>query len=481
HAMSNVLPATATPGLPKDRLENDLADKKPLYSEAEARTESERCLYCVDAPCIKAWPTEIDIPTFIKKIATGNVRGSAKTIFEQNLLGYSCARVCPVEVLCVGSCVYNGWGREPIAIGRLQRFATETATAKGAAPVMKRRIDIGVQSKKVACIGAGPASLAFAGYLALEGHQAVVFERKAVAGGLNTTGIAPYKLHADDAVHEVEFVQGLGVEVVTGVEVADSDGAGRISGKKLLETYDAVFLGVGLGADTKLGIPGEDGPGVYGATAWIERMKLEMSSAHKGEIAGKNVIVVGGGNTAIDVARECAQLGALHVAMIYRRGAEHMSGYAHEMEGARLDGVRLVTNVQPVAFVREGDAKSGKLVALRVAKTDENAKPIAGTEHDIPCDMVALAIGQSKLRDIAKQLPGVELDKRGCVACDPKNGQTGNPKVFAGGDCINGGKEVVNAVADGRNAARTLIERWARLTPNPSPEAGEGRTLAGAE
>jgi dihydropyrimidine dehydrogenase (NAD+) subunit PreT len=449
---------------PAQRLENQLADKKPLYSDAEARAEAERCLYCVDAPCIKACPTEIDIPTFIKKIASGNVRGSAKTIFEQNLLGYSCARVCPVEVLCVGDCVYNGWGRDPIQIGRLQRFATETATRAvkaGAAPVLKRHVDIGRSSKKVACIGAGPASLAFAGYLALEGHQAVVFDKKPVAGGLNTTGIAPYKLHADDAVHEVEMIQSLGVEVVTGVEVGDSDGAGRISGRKLLETYDAVFLGVGLGADTSLGIPGEEGPGVFGATAWIEKMKLGMSVDDKGEIAGKNILVVGGGNTAIDVARECAQLGAQHVAMLYRRGTEHMSGYAHEMEGARIDGVRLVTNVQPVAFVREGDAATGKLLALRVAKTDENAKPLAGTEHDIPCDMVALAIGQSKLRDVAKQLPGVELDKRGCVACDPKNGQTGNPKVFAGGDCINGGKEVVNAVADGRNAARTLLERWA--------------------
>jgi dihydropyrimidine dehydrogenase (NAD+) subunit PreT len=449
--------APGSSALSKDRLENDLADKKPLYSEAEARTEAERCLYCVDAPCIKACPTEIDIPTFIKKIASGNTRGSAKTIFEQNLLGYSCARVCPVEVLCVGSCVYNGWGREPIAIGRLQRFATETATAKGQPAVVKKRIEIGRQSKKVACIGAGPASLAFAGYLVLEGHEAVVFEKKPIAGGLNATGIAPYKLHAHDAVHEVEFVQDLGVEVVTGVEVGDSDGAGRIAAKKLLDTYDAVFIGVGLGLDTALGIPGEVGQGVYGATAWIERMKLAMSQAHRSEIAGKNVIVVGGGNTAIDVARECAQLGAAHVAMVYRRGADSMSGYAHEMEGARLENVRLVTNVQPVAFVRDA---GGTLTALRVAKTDANAKPIEGTEHDIPCDMVALAIGQSKLRDVANLLPGVVLDARGCITCDPKNGQTGNPKVFAGGDCINGGKEVVNAVADGRNAARTLMERW---------------------
>jgi len=468
--------------LPPDRLENDLHDKKPLYSDAEARAEAERCLYCADAPCIKACPTEIDIPTFIKKIASGNVRGSARTILEQNLLGYSCARVCPVEVLCQGSCVYNAWGREAIQIGRLQRYATELAsgvapagtggsgaltssgggaatggvTRKALPPLLQPKTQR--SGKKVACIGGGPASLAFAGYLALEGHDAVIFEKKAVAGGLNTTGIAPYKLHADDAVHEVEFVTGLGVELRTGIEVGDTDGQGRISGKKLLDTYDAVFLGVGLGADTRLGIPGEDGPGVYGATAWIEQMKLEMSRAAREEIAGKNVIVVGGGNTAIDVARECAQLGALHVAMIYRRGAADMSGYAHEMESARVEGVRLVTNAQPVAFVRDA---AGKLTALRVAKTDEKAKPIAGTEHDIPCDLVALAIGQSKLRDIAKQLPGVELDARGCIVCDPETGQTGNPKVFAGGDCINGGKEVVNAVADGRDAARTLMARWA--------------------
>ena len=455
--MTNALPSAGAHGLSNDRLENDLVDKKPLFSASEAAAEAERCLFCVDAPCIKACPTEIDIPTFIKKIATGNVRGSAKTIFDQNLLGYSCARVCPVEVLCQGSCVYMGWGRDPIQIGRLQRFATETATAKGAPAVLKRRYEIGKTSKRVACIGAGPASLAFAGYLALEGHEAVVFEKKAVAGGLNTTGIAPYKLHAHDAVHEVEFVKALGVEVATGIEVGETDGAGRISGKKLLETYDAVFLGVGLGADTSLGIPGEEGSGVYGATAWIERMKLELGSGARTEITGKKVIVVGGGNTAIDVARECAQLGAANVSMVYRRGASAMTGYAHEMEHARLENVQLVTHVQPIAFVRDA---GGKLTALRVARTDEAAKPVAGTEHEIPCDLVALAIGQSKLRSVAKLLPGVELDARGCVACDPRNGQTGNAKVFAGGDCINGGKEVVNAVADGRNAARTLIERW---------------------
>ena len=433
--------------LSNDRLEVELEDKKPLFSKAEALTEAERCLYCVDAPCIKACPTEIDIPTFIKKIASGNVKGSARTILEQNLLGYSCARVCPVEVLCAGSCVYNAWEREPIAIGRLQRFAMEAGGNQVLAKKTART------KKRVACIGAGPASLAFAGTLALEGHEAVVFEKKSLAGGLNTTGIAPYKLHAQDAVHEVEFVKGLGVEVRTGMEVGSEDGTTTISGRKLLESYDAVFVGVGLGADTKLGIPGEDGPGVYGATAWIERMKLEQCEP----IAQKRIIVVGGGNTAIDVARECAQLGALDVAMIYRRSAGEMSGYEHEMEAGRIEGVRLIGHLQPISFVRDA---SGKLVALKVARTDSQAKILPGTEHDILCDMVALAIGQSKLRDVAKHLAGVELDARGCLVADPKNGATGNPKVFAGGDCINGGKEVVNAVADGRNAARTLLAQW---------------------
>ena len=444
--------------LPEDRLENELADKKPLYTEAEAKAEADRCLYCSDAPCIKACPTEIDIPTFIKKIASGNVRGSARTIFEQNLLGHSCARVCPVEVLCQGDCVYTGWGRDPIQIGRLQRFATETATRPGQAPVLAKKVDVGVAKKRVACIGGGPASLAFAGYLALEGHEAVVFEKRAYAGGLNTTGIAPYKLHAHDALHEVAWVEGLGVEIKTGIEIGADDGPGRISGKKLLETYDAVYIGVGLGADSKLGIPGEDGPGVYGATEWIEEMKLEMTKAHREQIAGKRVLVVGGGNTAIDVARECALLGAADVAMCYRRGVPEMSGYAHEMSGGRKEGVRLVGHVQPVAFVRDA---SGKLTALRVAKTDATAKPIAGSEHELPCDLVALAIGQSKLSAIAAALPGVELDKRGCVVvADTSTCVTGNAKVFAGGDCINGGKEVVNAVADGRNAARALLARW---------------------
>jgi glutamate synthase (NADPH/NADH) small chain len=448
---------TPLPRPPADRLERELPDKKPLFSDAEAEAEANRCLYCADAPCIKACPTEIDIPTFIKKIASGNVRGSARTIFEQNMLGYSCARVCPVEVLCAGSCVYNAWGREPIAIGRLQRYATEKATQAGQQPLFRAKSASG---KKVAMIGAGPASLACAAYLALEGHKSVIFEKRPLPGGLNTTGIAPYKLQADDAIHEIKWLLDLGhIEIEPGVEIGK-----QVSGADLLKDYDAVFIGVGLGEDTKLGLPGEDGPGVFGATAWIEKLKTAPAQDSVPPLRGKRVLVVGGGNTAIDVARECAQLGASDVAMVYRRGSADMSGYHHEMEHARLEGVRLVENSVPVAFVRDDQ---GNLTGLRVAKTDDG-KAVAGTEHDLPCDFVALAIGQSKLRSVAKELPGVALDARGCVVADEKTCQTGNEKVFAGGDCVNGGKEVVNAVADGRNAARTLIARWGRASSTGS-------------
>jgi len=431
--------------LPAGRAESVLPDKKPAMTEGEARLEAERCLYCADAPCTKACPTSIDVPGFIKRIASGNVRGSARVIFEQNILGASCSRVCPVEVLCEGSCVYEAWHHKPIAIGRLQRFATETATATatGHAPgLLKGKASKSTGGKRVACVGAGPASLAFAATLALEGHHATVYDKRPLPGGLNTTGVAPYKLHADESLSEVEWVASLGVEIRCGAEIGKD-----VTAKQLLAEHDAVFLGLGLGEDSKLGIPGEDGPGVVGATAWIEQMKLAPGAGAK--LGG--VIVVGGGNTAIDVARECAQLGAAEVTMVYRRGAADMSGYDHEMSGARKDGVRLVVHGKPVAVVRDA---AGAVKALRVSAAG------AGAERDLPCELVAVAIGQSKLRTVAQQFPGVALDARGCVVADAQTGATGNPKVFSGGDCVNGGKEVVNAVAEGRNAARHLLATW---------------------
>ena len=231
------------------RLESQLPDHKPTYTPGQALAEANRCLYCSDAPCVAACPTGIDIPGFIRKIATDNLRGSARAILSANLLGYSCARVCPVEVLCAGACVHQHQGQKTIAIGRLQRYAVEAAFERGdAASLLRRKPGNG---RKVACVGGGPASLACAGYLALEGFAVDIYEQRALAGGLNTTGVAPYKMHVEGSLREVELVRDLGVNVKTGVAIGRD-----VAPQALLDGYDAVFLGVGLGADTRLGIPG---------------------------------------------------------------------------------------------------------------------------------------------------------------------------------------------------------------------------------
>ena len=233
-----------------NRLETQLEDAKPLYSEGEAIAEANRCLYCHDAPCVEACPTGIDIPGFIRKIGTGNIKGSARRILSANLMGYSCARVCPVEVLCVGACVYNDWERTPpIQIGRLQRYATEELVSSPAAATLFEKA--APNGRKVVCIGAGPASLAAAGYLALEGFDVTVLEADDLPGGLNTTGVAPYKMHAASALTEVDFVRSLGVTIREGVRVGDD-----IDAATLVSDYDAVFIGVGSGCGRRAGNPG---------------------------------------------------------------------------------------------------------------------------------------------------------------------------------------------------------------------------------
>lgn len=434
------------PSLPDNRLEERFEDKKPPYTEAEAIAEANRCLYCVDAPCIKACPTEIDIPTFIRKIATGNVKGAARTILSQNLLGKSCGQVCPVEVLCAGACVYNEWEREPIRIGRLQRHAVETAIAVDPKLYTKKP----ATGKRVALIGAGPASIAAAGWLALEGHKAVIFERKAMPGGLNTLGIAPYKMKANDALAEIEWILSLGdIEIRQGVEVVnEAKESHQVSVASLYAEYDAVYLGLGLGPDSRLSIEGEDGGGVEGATALIERLKADPSL----QLAGiRKAIIVGGGNTAIDIAHELALLGVFST-MVYRGTEAEMSAYDHEISSGRIDGVSVACSRIPTKVVRN---ESGRVVALRVART-ENKRAVAGTEEDLPADVVVVATGQSRLTDLAKAFAGVELDSRGRVVVDTATYRTGNPKVWSGGDCVNGGKEVVNAVAEARVAARNM-------------------------
>lgn len=432
------------PVLPEGRLEQRFRESKPAYSSAEAITEANRCLYCVDAPCIKACPTGIDIPNFIHKISTGNTLGAARTILKENILGASCARVCPVEVLCAGACVYNAWEREPIAIGRLQRFATETAIAERplASLVASRKKPTG---KKIALVGAGPASIAAAGLLALEGHQAVIFERKMTPGGLNTLGIAPYKQSALQALDEIRHVLTLGdVELRDGVEI----NANNVH--KLTRDFDAVFLGMGLGADSWLEAEGEKGTGVYGAVDLIERIKGDASFSIDGV---KCALVVGGGNTAIDIAHELKLLGIADVAMVYRRTAEAMSGYEHELAHAREHGVRLLENTVIRGFIRNDE---GHVQAVKLAKAVDG-KAIESPIEILETQLVALAIGQATATELCVGLEGVELDKKGRVRVDVSTQRTGNPKVWSGGDCVNGGKEVVNAVQEAKIAVRDML------------------------
>jgi len=435
--------------IPFGRLEERFEEKSPLYDESEAVAEANRCLYCVDAPCVKACPTSIDVPTFIRKIGTGNVRGAARTILGANLLGQSCGQVCPVEVLCAGACVYNTWEREPIRIGRLQRYAVEAALAKPGPALFEAKPKTG---RRIACIGAGPASLAVAGYLALEGHRAEIFERKPLPGGLNTLGVAPYKMKADQSLEEIRWILSLGdVELRAGLAVvAEPKGPGEIAARALLAEYDAVFLGLGLGDDSRLGVPGEAGEGVIGAVDFIERLKAEPGLGLPGV---RRAAVIGGGNTALDVAHELALLG-VDTALVYRRSQAEMTGYAHELEAARVDGARLLESRVPLEILRE----DGRVTGIRLARA-EGGRAVTGApgaDEVMPVDLVVVSIGQSRATQVALAFEGVELDAKGRVVVDPATGRTGNPKVWSGGDCVNGGDLVVTAVADGKRSARSI-------------------------
>ena len=421
-----------------DRSEASFEDKKPALTKAQALAEANRCLYCYDAPCIKACPTSIDIPEFIRKIATENERGSAKTILSSNILGQSCARVCPVEVLCVGACVYNDKGEPPIQIGKLQRYATDWVVESG-----ERLFEAGAPTgKSVALIGGGPASLACAHELRRYGHAATIYEKRPVIGGLNTTGIAPYKLRADASVKEAEYVLAIGgIEVKTGVEIGKD-----VTLADLEKKHDAVFFGAGLGPDSTLDVPGANLEGIGGAVDFIERMKLGKVDLSK----VKHGVVIGGGNTAIDVVRELRGLGVQRVTLLYRGNEEAMPAYEHEWEGAKIEGASAEWHAMPVGY--EGDA--GRVKGVRCLRTDAQKKSIAGTEFTVPAEIVLVATGQSKLGQMLAALEGVKLDK-GRIVVD-KEGRVGRKGYFAGGDAANGGKEVVNAVAEGRDAARAI-------------------------
>ena len=411
----------------------------PLTAQA-ATVEANRCLYCFDAPCTGACPTHIDVPRFIKKIANENLLGSALTILDANILGASCSRVCPVQVLCEGACVMHHKHESPIKIGLLQRHAMDAFYANGA--VLPKR-STQERSERVACIGAGPASLACAAELRQRGYKVAVFDRHPLPGGLNTYGVAEYKLRTADSLREIELVRSLGVEFQFNREIAGEAGFAILE-----KEFDAIFLGVGLGAMHRLGIPGEDHPDVVDALTLIAGYKTAGRLA-----VGRRVAVVGAGNTAIDAANAAKRLGAEEVTILYRRAKAHMSAFEFEYEHALQEGVKFMWHTQPVAIHADEQGALRSIECLRVELL-QDAKPrlIPGSNFHVECDMVVPAIGQSPLLEVLEQCRGVKVE-RGRVIVDRATGQTANPKYFAGGDCVNGGREVVDAVADGKRAA----------------------------
>ena len=436
------------PKLTSEQYEKNFAEIVPPISPRQAAIEAARCLYCFDAPCTVACPTHIDVPAFIKKIFTGNLRGSARVILEANILGQSCGRVCPTEVLCEGACVMEEKGVKPIEIGRLQRHAVDY--------VLDRKIQLfhagAPNGKRVACVGAGPASLACAAELAKLGYRVTIFDRNKLPGGLNTYGIAAYKLRAADSLREVEMVRGLGVEFRQGAEVGRD-----VTFAQLEKEYDSVFIGVGLGETWDLELPGQNLSGVFGAIEFIEATKVK--SFPEVEV-GRRVACIGAGNTAIDVVTAAKRLGAEFVHLIYRRGEKEMPAFHYEYDLAKLDGVIFHWHTQPVRILGE----DGKVAGIECVHTQQKlvgargrseVAPVLGTEFKLEVDMVVRAIGQKPVTDLFRAVPGIEIRTNGTVAVNERR-QSGNPKYFAGGDCVNGGKEVVDAVAEGMAAARSI-------------------------
>ncbi len=422
--------------------------KKPLMSDTEAYYESSRCLYCYDAPCINACPTGIDIPNFIRQINDGNKDGAAKTIYDSNWMGHACGNVCPTEELCEGACVYNHQDVKPIEIGRLQAHATEKVIRT------KKKLFITGKAtgKKVAVIGAGPAGVSCACELRMLGHAVDIFEARAKPSGLCVYGVAPYKLTNEEAVDEIAYLQEqFGFNVHYNKPVT-----GRADFERLEKDYDAIFIGIGLGGTSSLGLPGDDKKGVMGALEFVE----ELRNKHQATPVGSKVIVLGGGNTAMDAASESCRMGAESVVIAYRRGPEEMGAYSFEFDLAKKSGSKALFNVTPVEVLGNGSVTGVKFIRNKAAYGKIEAIP--GSEFVEPCDMVLLGTGQGKQVELLEQIAGLALDKKGRILDNRgrivvnENYQTNNPKYFAAGDAVNGGVEVVNAAAEAKKAAHGI-------------------------
>lgn len=436
------MPTPMTPGIVPGRLSADeiaanFADLHAPLDRHEAAVAADRCYFCHDAPCVTACPTGIDIPLFIRQIATGTPEAAARTIFDSNILGGMCARVCPTENLCEGACVREAAEGKPVEIGRLQRHATDALMARPGHPYARAA----ATGKRIAVVGAGPAGLACAHRLAMKGHEVTLYEAKAKPGGLNEFGIAAYKAVDGFAQKEVEWLLGIGgITVVTGRRL----GAG-LTLDALRAEHDAVFLGIGLGGVNALRVPGEEKAGVGAAVAMIAALR---QAPDPGALpVGRNVVVIGGGMTAVDAAVQSRLLGADTVTIAYRRGREKMSASVYEQDLAASKGVRILHNVMPVAVHGNGTAAE-----VEFEYTAEGPGGLRGTgeRFRLAADQVLAAIGQTLATDAGLRIEGGKIAVTGA-------GRTSLPGVWAGGDCATGGDDLtVTAVAEGRDAAEDI-------------------------
>ncbi|ABD55630.1 NAD(P)-dependent oxidoreductase [Jannaschia sp. CCS1] len=432
-----------TPGIAPARLEatelaQNFSDLHAPLDGHEALVAADRCYFCHDAPCITACPTSIDIPLFIRQIATGTPEAAARTILDQNILGGMCARVCPTETLCEEACVREAAEGKPVLIGQLQRYATDIVMDAGVHPFQRAE----VTGKKVAVVGAGPAGLACAHRLAMHGHSVDIFDKRAKGGGLNEFGIAAYKSTDDFAQAEVDWLMQIG-----GIRMLTDRALGQdLTLAELQEDYDAVFLGMGLAGVNALRAEGEARDGVGDAVEFIADLR---QADDLGVLpVGRNVVVIGGGMTAIDAAVQSKLLGAESVTLVYRRGREAMPASRYEQDLAASKGVRMIFNAMPVEVLGNGAA-----TALRCEYTRAEGRSLTGTGEtfDIPADQVLKAIGQT-----LDGAPGAVALDGGKIAVTGA-GRTSVDGVWAGGDCASGGEDLtVTAVAEGRDAAEDI-------------------------
>ena len=419
--------------------------KNPLMNATEAYYESARCLFCYDAPCIQACPTHIDIPLFIKQIQTQNTEGSAKTIFDKNWLGNVCGLVCPTGVLCEGACVFNLQNVPPIQIGRLQNYATHKII-NSEKSIFKSGISNG---KKVAIIGAGPAGIACACELRTLGYEVVIFEAKNKPSGLCVHGIAPYKIKNEEVLKEVTYLQNhLGFHIKYNIPIISKEQL-----QDLEKEYSAIFIGIGLGKTADLELEGEDKKGVIGAVEFIEDLRMKH---HQTKVPNK-VVVIGGGNTAMDAASEAARMGARKTVLAYRRSKKEMGAYRFEYDLAISAGVDSLFNVTPIAIVGKT-----KVEGVKFAKTEKINGKLHVNKNQVfivKCDMLIKATGQAKQGSFYELIDNLKIDTKTRIVINKATFQTSNPTYFAGGDAVNGGAEVVNAAYDGKIAALG-IDSW---------------------